>query len=235
MVNTTASVESESVECFRHPWSDGSLVVDVAERFGVSRQTVTAWRKRYEATGLDGLVDASRRPHLSPARIDPNVEALICEIRRHRRRWVDALSSTNSLSRLATERRPDQRSTEHFRATVSSIHKSNWRVPSKRAILFRVLLPMSWAGRTGKHGWTETALYRGHRAQAAPCRLTYCCRQSEGGDRGGARSIGGDLVQLATPVRLDGHRRGEGTGLQSSWACSLHLLTNTDRRDTRRP
>lgn len=66
---------------------NGSPIVDVAERFGVSRQTVTAWRKRYEAEGLDGLVDASRRPHSSPARIDPNVEALICEMRRHHRRW----------------------------------------------------------------------------------------------------------------------------------------------------
>lgn len=66
---------------------NGSPIVDVAERFGVCRQTVTAWRKRYEAEGLDGLVDASRRPHSSPARIDPNVEALICEMRRHHRRW----------------------------------------------------------------------------------------------------------------------------------------------------
>ncbi|KQU58154.1 hypothetical protein ASG84_16030 [Rhodococcus sp. Leaf278] len=40
---------------------DGSPVSDVAERFGVSRQTVTAWRKRYENSGLDGLIDSSTR------------------------------------------------------------------------------------------------------------------------------------------------------------------------------
>ena len=66
---------------------DGAPVGEVAERFGVSRQTVTAWRKRYEAGGLGGLADRSRRPHFSPGRISADVEALICEMRRHHRRW----------------------------------------------------------------------------------------------------------------------------------------------------
>ncbi|ORI13649.1 IS481 family transposase [Rhodococcus sp. 1168] len=66
---------------------NGSSVSDVAERFGVTRQTITAWRKRYESSGLDGLVDSSRRPHSSPLRIHADVEALICEMRRHHRRW----------------------------------------------------------------------------------------------------------------------------------------------------
>ncbi|MBY4275455.1 helix-turn-helix domain-containing protein [Rhodococcus fascians] len=48
---------------------DGSPVSDVAERFGVSGQTVTAWRKRYENSGIDGLIDSSIRPHLSPNRM----------------------------------------------------------------------------------------------------------------------------------------------------------------------
>lgn len=38
---------------------DGAAVVDVAEQFGVTRQTVTAWRRRYKANGLDGLRDRS--------------------------------------------------------------------------------------------------------------------------------------------------------------------------------
>jgi transposase-like protein len=43
---------------------DGAPVVEVAERYGVTRQTVTAWRKRYEAGGLDALADqcAARIP-----------------------------------------------------------------------------------------------------------------------------------------------------------------------------
>ncbi|WP_445160099.1 helix-turn-helix domain-containing protein [Mycobacterium sp. Dal123C01] len=67
--------------------NDGAPVGEVAERYGVSRQTVAAWRKRYEAGGLDALADHSRRPHSSPGRIAPEVEALICEMRRHHRRW----------------------------------------------------------------------------------------------------------------------------------------------------
>lgn len=66
---------------------DGASVVDVAEQFGVSRQTVTAWRKRYEAGGLTGLSERSRRPHSSPNRISAEVEAMICELRREHRRW----------------------------------------------------------------------------------------------------------------------------------------------------
>ncbi|MGV9718246.1 helix-turn-helix domain-containing protein [Rhodococcus pyridinivorans] len=67
--------------------TDGARVIDVADRYGVSRQAVTAWRKRYEASGVAVLSDRSRRPHSSPTRIDAAVEALICEMRRHHRPW----------------------------------------------------------------------------------------------------------------------------------------------------
>lgn len=66
---------------------DGAGVVEVAEQFGISRQTVAAWRKRYEAGGLAGLSERSRRPHSSPNRISCEVEAMICELRREHRRW----------------------------------------------------------------------------------------------------------------------------------------------------
>ncbi len=35
---------------------------EVAARLGVSRQAVSGWKSRYEASGLAGLVDRSRRP-----------------------------------------------------------------------------------------------------------------------------------------------------------------------------
>lgn len=34
---------------------DGATVVDVARRYGVARQTVHAWLRRYAAGGLGGL------------------------------------------------------------------------------------------------------------------------------------------------------------------------------------
>lgn len=42
--------------------ADGSTVTEVASRFGVSRQTSHAWLGKYEADGLEGLADRSRRP-----------------------------------------------------------------------------------------------------------------------------------------------------------------------------
>jgi transposase InsO family protein len=65
----------------------GSTVTDVAARFGVSRQAVHRWLAWYEQDGLAGLADRSSRPRSSPAQTPPEVEALICEMRRHHPRW----------------------------------------------------------------------------------------------------------------------------------------------------
>ncbi|MFE2554975.1 helix-turn-helix domain-containing protein [Streptomyces sp. NPDC059352] len=65
----------------------GRPVGEVARRHGVSRQTLYAWRKRYAAHGEGGLEDRSRRPHRSPARIAPAVEALICSLREQHPEW----------------------------------------------------------------------------------------------------------------------------------------------------
>jgi transposase len=65
----------------------GSTVTDVAARFGVSRQAVHRWLAWYEEEGLPGLVDRSSRPRSSPAQTAPEVEALICELRRNHQRW----------------------------------------------------------------------------------------------------------------------------------------------------
>ncbi len=42
--------------------SDGLSISQVAEKIGVSRQTLHSWLARYEAEGLDGLMDRSHRP-----------------------------------------------------------------------------------------------------------------------------------------------------------------------------
>jgi transposase InsO family protein len=65
----------------------GSTVTDVAERFGVCRQTVHEWLARYRDDGLAGLADRSSRPRSSPAQTVPEMEALICELRRNHPRW----------------------------------------------------------------------------------------------------------------------------------------------------
>src|SRR5919112_2612577 len=65
----------------------GVPVTEVAERFGVSRQAVHRWVGRYRDEGVAGLVDRSHRPGAHPARISPEVEAAICELRRAHPRW----------------------------------------------------------------------------------------------------------------------------------------------------
>ncbi|MEO9180938.1 MAG: helix-turn-helix domain-containing protein, partial [Acidimicrobiales bacterium] len=66
---------------------DGFTVTEVAQKFGVSRQSVHAWMKRYEAGGLEALNEQSRRPRVSPAQIDGQVESRILELRRHHPSW----------------------------------------------------------------------------------------------------------------------------------------------------
>ncbi|MEV5346894.1 IS481 family transposase [Streptomyces achromogenes] len=55
----------------------GATVTEVAAQLGVSRQTVSGWKSRYQASGLAGLADRSRRPASCPH----------CELRRKHPRW----------------------------------------------------------------------------------------------------------------------------------------------------
>ena len=52
---------------------DGRTVTEVAAAVGVSRQTLHAWLGKYEAGGLEGLVDGSHRPKSCPHQLDAEV------------------------------------------------------------------------------------------------------------------------------------------------------------------
>lgn len=65
----------------------GVPVTEVAQRSGVSRQSVHAWVRRYEQGGLGGLMDRSRRPVSCPHQVSAEVEAVVCELRREHPRW----------------------------------------------------------------------------------------------------------------------------------------------------
>jgi transposase InsO family protein len=66
---------------------DGMRVVEVAEKLGVHRDTVHTWLARYEAEGLDGLVERSHRPKHSPHQMPAAIEARVLELRRWRPHW----------------------------------------------------------------------------------------------------------------------------------------------------
>jgi transposase InsO family protein len=67
--------------------SDGLSISQVASKVGVSRQTLHAWLARYEAEGLDGLMDRSHRPASCPHQMPADVEAALLELRRSRPYW----------------------------------------------------------------------------------------------------------------------------------------------------
>jgi transposase InsO family protein len=59
----------------------GANVSDLCRRFGIERSTGHKWLKRYKAEGSSGLVDRSRRPHVSPLRTDAATESEVLRIR----------------------------------------------------------------------------------------------------------------------------------------------------------
>ncbi|MGX9788638.1 IS481 family transposase [Mycobacterium sp. MMS18-G62] len=67
--------------------SDGLSISQVASKVGVSRQTLHSWLARYEAEGLQGLIDRSHRPGSCPHQMPAQVEAALLELRRSRPYW----------------------------------------------------------------------------------------------------------------------------------------------------
>ena len=92
--------------------NDAESVTDVAFRFGVTRQTVHRWLRRYADEGLAGLVDGSAKPLSCPHQMLAEIEARIVELRRLQPGWgprtirfrleaeqVDPLPSRSSIYR----------------------------------------------------------------------------------------------------------------------------------------
>jgi transposase InsO family protein len=65
----------------------GVPVTEVAERYGVSRQSVHTWLMRYRQEGITGLEDRSHQVHHHPWRIPAGAEELVCELRRGHPKW----------------------------------------------------------------------------------------------------------------------------------------------------
>src|SRR5882757_4294007 len=67
---------------------DGAVINAVARRYGVSRQTVHAWLRRYAREGaVLNLEDRSSRPHRCPHQMAPAVEARVLVLRDLNPRW----------------------------------------------------------------------------------------------------------------------------------------------------
>lgn len=62
-------------------------VTDASMMWGVSRQTIHGWVKRFLLEGEPGLADRSSRPRSSPAQMPWRLESRIVEMRLAHRRW----------------------------------------------------------------------------------------------------------------------------------------------------
>ncbi len=65
----------------------GAQVTDVARRYGVTRQTVHSWLKRYAGSGIAGLLDHPCRPASCPHQMRPEVIAQVLALRRAHPSW----------------------------------------------------------------------------------------------------------------------------------------------------
>ena len=66
---------------------NGISVTEVARRYGVVRQTVHGWLRRYASDGLAGLADRSSRPQTCPHQTPAEIELRITELRRAHPSW----------------------------------------------------------------------------------------------------------------------------------------------------
>jgi transposase InsO family protein len=81
------SVVEQRYDAVMEVLRDGLSKTEVADRYGVSRQSVHAWIARYEQGGMAALADRSHRPKSCPHQIAPAIEAEICELRRIHPDW----------------------------------------------------------------------------------------------------------------------------------------------------
>jgi transposase len=66
---------------------NGAEVTEVARRYGVARQTLHAWLRRYAEDGMAALSDRSSKPATCPHQMPPEVEARVCALRREHPGW----------------------------------------------------------------------------------------------------------------------------------------------------
>lgn len=67
--------------------AEGTNVRDLCRRFDVSPRTAYKWLRRWQEGGPEALADLSRRPHTSPQRSSPQLEAAVLALRDEHPAW----------------------------------------------------------------------------------------------------------------------------------------------------
>lgn len=86
-------------------------ISELADAYGISRVTVYKWLERYDSEGSKGLQNRSSKPHSTPFRTPPEIEALILDIN-ERKGWL-AKKIRGHLRRTYPEIDAPARSTVH--------------------------------------------------------------------------------------------------------------------------
>jgi transposase len=81
------SVVERRLKVLLQPERTGETVEQVCGRNGISRDTYYRYGRRYLEEGIDGLEDRSRRPLVSPAQTDADLEITICRMRKDHPPW----------------------------------------------------------------------------------------------------------------------------------------------------
>jgi putative transposase len=115
----------QRLEFVREYGTDLFTMTELAAQYGISRKTGYKWLERYEADGVDGLREHTRRPHSSPQATDPErIEALLAQRRRHPRWGAKKL--------LAIVSRRDAEAAWPSRSTVCTHLKAHGLIAVRR-------------------------------------------------------------------------------------------------------
>lgn len=87
MALRVVSMAEMKLEILTEPERTGDSVTEVCRRRGISRDRFYAYKRRYELAGMAGLERRSTAPIREPNRIHPDLEELICRMRKDHPRW----------------------------------------------------------------------------------------------------------------------------------------------------
>lgn len=114
-----SSLVKQREEFVRLALAPGAKVVQLCDRYGISRKTAYKWIDVYQKAGVSGLVDRSRRPHHSPKRVSDEIEQAVLDVAYCYPAW-----GARKLHRIVSRDRRDVPSV----STIQAILKRHGRV-----------------------------------------------------------------------------------------------------------
>lgn len=122
---------SVRLEFVSHAMLEGANISQLCQEYGISRKTAYKWIKRFEADGLQGLDDRSRRPSASPGQISGAIIEDILALRRKHPAW-GALKIKHRLLRLNPKREDVP-----ALSTIGQILKRNGMIEPQKSVKHR--------------------------------------------------------------------------------------------------